>query len=429
MRPMVLVCCIAAAANAQEAEFRAVLPQLGADDYRTREEAERRLEAMVRKGGQGAFDILESRILPGVRAGPDAEVALRVDRVVRRLGTRRLLWWKQLGVALTCAPRIAAGDGVVVRSGPSGLDVLDARTGAVLWSAAGSFEKPLPGIAGGVVYLNRPPDAVAARRAGDGEPLWVHEVADLGGDSGKTHNVYVTRNGSRAKEARPLLPTEWTDRYLTTIHVPEWSRTLVATAGGNIACLGPNGQRIWCVGKSGQWPPPRVAPDLGLVFAEGNEDGQRLLALDAETGKTRWSVPLQGLSWIAGAVSKGTLLVTADPGVDGRIDGRLHAFDARTGALLWTFRPPVPAAYDVPDPHTVGVDPRDGNVVLAIDLMKLDAAEEAPKLLVQRGDLPPAEELGDLSAPVFDGDVCYVTAASGWTIALRIPPFRSRTLK
>ena len=51
------------------------------------------------------------------------------------------------------------------------------------------------------------------------------------------------------------------------------------------------------------------------------------------------------------------------------------------------------------------------------------------KLLVRRGGRPPAAEFGDLSAPVFLGDVCYLTSASGWTIALRVPPFRSRAAR
>lgn len=202
---------MAAAAAAQEAEVRVLLPQLGADDYDTREEAERRLEALVREGGHEAFDVLESKVLPEVRAGSEFEVALRVERVVHTLGTRRLLWCTQLGQCLMWNPRVAVGDGVVVRTGPSGLDVLDARTGAALWSLTGAFEKPLPGIAGGLVYANRPPDAVAAYRAHDGRPVWAHELGDLGGDSGRTRNVSVhDKNGFRKGE-RPLPPAEWTD--------------------------------------------------------------------------------------------------------------------------------------------------------------------------------------------------------------------------
>jgi hypothetical protein len=113
--------CLAATAAAQEAEMRALLPRLGAEDYRTREEAERRLEALVREGGQGAFDTLESKVLPEVRAGTDFEVRLRVERVVRKLGTVQLLWWTELGPSLTRRPQMAVGSGVVVRSGSCGL--------------------------------------------------------------------------------------------------------------------------------------------------------------------------------------------------------------------------------------------------------------------------------------------------------------------
>lgn len=396
---------------------------------------------------------------------------------------------------------------MVVRTGASGLDVLDAETGEDLWSVAGDFERPLPGIAGGVVYSNLPPDAVVAYRAADGAPLWKQELADLGGDSGRTRNVWVVRpGGARTKETRELLPSEWTDLYLHGQHVPEWNRTIVATRRGNIVALDEKGRRRWRASGSGFF---RVAAEVRLVFTSRRDDeGSRLVALDADTGEDVWSTPADGSD--IDAVSNGRLFVTAEPCVDGRIDGRLQAFDAETGRRLWTFRPPVPGEASAEAGETVrhenvtvrrgtishpgdetrlggvqvaaggeivmtsvrafrfglkasdgtmlwrmpregirlanverdgllwgvsdrgeivAVDPRDGLVAGTIKLSRLRAAEDAPKLDVQRSDRPPAAELGDLSAPVFDGDVCYMTTASGWTIALRIPSFRSRTGK
>ena len=75
----------------------------------------------------------------------------------------------------------------------------------------------------------------------------------------------------------------------------------------------------------------------------------------------------------------------------------------------------------------VALDPKDGSIARRIDIAKLEAAKDAPKIIVQRGALPAKAEFGDLSAPARLGDVFYVTTAAGWTIALRIPPFRSRT--
>lgn len=414
-----------------------------------------------------------------------------------------LLWCAELDPSLWRAPGIAVGSGVVVRTGASGLDVLDARTGDDLWSVVGDFERPLPGIADGVVYANLPPDAVAAYRAADGAPLWKQELGDLGGDSGRTRNVYVARPGNtRAKEARELLPAEWTDLYLYGRHVPEWNRTIVATHRGNIVALDEKGRRRWRASGSSSF---LVAAELRLVFTSRKDEDRRLVALDADTGEDVWSTPAEGT---IAAVSDGRLLVAAQPVFNGRIDGRLQAFDAKSGRRLWTFRPPLPVAGEATDAETgetvrhekvtvrrgtishpgdetslggvqvaaggeivmtsarafrfglkasdgtmlwkmpregirlanverdgfvwgvsdraeiVAVDPRDGLVAGTIKLSKLKAAEAAPKLRVERGSLPPTEEMGDLSWPVFDGDVCYVTAASGWTIAIRIPPFR-----
>lgn len=514
MRRLVLAWCVAAgAAAAQEAEMRAVLPRLGADDYRAREEAEQELESLVRKGGQECFDLLETKILPETRAGADAEITLRVERVVRTLGTVRLLWWTELGQCLMWGANVAAGEGLLVRSGESGLDVLDARTGALRWSLPGTFHRPLPGIAKGVVHASRPPDALAAYGATDGELIWVHEVGDIGGDSGREHSVWVSRGTTAKKETRPLPPEQWSDLRMQMLHVPAWDRTIVVTTGGKVAAIDAKGQRMWATDVThGKWAAthyPTVAEDLGLLFTGGWGDGRRLVALDAKTGEVRWSVPVEGLNGMSATVAKGRLFATAAPEVDGRIDGRLHAFDAGTGERIWTFKTPAPAVAgaagtgvveiqagnqtvrrgqishegdetrmwqaravaggevvitEVPacrfglrasdgevrwtkpaegirlgtaEKHglvwgasdrgeIVGIDPRDGTIARRIDITKLEAAEDAPKLLVRRGARPPAAELGDLTPPVFQGDVCFVTSESGWTIALRIPPFRPR---
>jgi outer membrane protein assembly factor BamB len=359
-----------------------------------------------------------------------------------------------------------------------------------------------------VVYASRPPDATAAYRAADGQALWIHEVADIGGDSGRTYSIGVLRGTTRTKETRPLRPEEWTDLRMQACHVPGWGLTIVVTGDGNVAAIDGKGQRTWVsdVARRRWSLPPAVAADLGLVFAGGWGDGSELVALDANSGARRWSVAVRGLNGIASA--GGRVFAPAIPEVDGRIDGRLHAFDAGTGERIWTFRPgaaapkaredgvveiqaggvtvrrgqihhpgdetrmwqaraaaggsivitEVPArrfALDASDGKVlwaepvggirlgaaerdglvwgtseageiVAIDPRDGTVARRIDLTKLEAAEDAPKLVVRRGIGPPADELGDLSEPAFDGDVCYVTSASGWTIALRIPPFRSR---
>ena len=71
----------------------------------------------------------------------------------------------------------------------------------------------------------------------------------------------------------------------------------------------------------------------------------------------------------------------------------------------------------------IAFDPGTGAIVRRIDLSQLRPAAEVPKIVVQRGDLPPAAELGRISVPSFVGDVCYLATASGWVIALRLPPF------
>lgn len=72
----------------------------------------------------------------------------------------------------------------------------------------------------------------------------------------------------------------------------------------------------------------------------------------------------------------------------------------------------------------IAIDPQTGAVVRRIDLASLAPDDKVATLPVRRGALPPAAELGELSAPRFLGDVCYLSAASGWTVAVRLPLFQ-----
>jgi alcohol dehydrogenase (cytochrome c) len=87
------------------------------------------------------------------------------------------------------------------------------------------------------------------------------------------------------------------------------------------------------------WMNRGVALGEGLVFV-GQLDA-KLVALDQKTGAVRWSIqaedPLKGYSLVSAPLYYDGRVITGFGGGDMGIRGRMKAFDARTGKLLWTF--------------------------------------------------------------------------------------------
>ena len=105
------------------------------------------------------------------------------------------------------------------------------------------------------------------------------------------------------------------------------------------------------------WMNRGVALGEGLVFL-GQLDA-KLVALDQRTGQVRWAVqaedPLKGYSLVSAPLYYDGMVITGFGGGDMGIRGRIKAYDARTGNLLWTF-------YTIPGPGEPGHDtwPQEG---------------------------------------------------------------------
>ena len=97
----------------------------------------------------------------------------------------------------------------------------------------------------------------------------------------------------------------------------------------------------------------------GKVFV-GQLDA-KLVALDQKTGKVIWSVqaedPVKGYVIASAPLYYDGLVITGFAGSDMGTRGRIKAYDAKTGALKWTF-------YTVPGPGEFGHDtwPADSDV-------------------------------------------------------------------
>ncbi len=112
------------------------------------------------------------------------------------------------------------------------------------------------------------------------------------------------------------------------------------------AHLDPNITVICC-----GWMSRGVALGDGKVFS-GQLDG-KLVALDHATGKVVWSVQAEtnadGFSITTAPLYYDGLVITGFAGGDRAARGRVKAFDARTGKLVWTF-------YTIPGPGEFGHD-------------------------------------------------------------------------
>ena len=99
------------------------------------------------------------------------------------------------------------------------------------------------------------------------------------------------------------------------------------------------------------WPGRGVGLGEGKVFV--GELDARLIALDQHTGKVAWSVqaedPKLGYAIASAPLYYDGLVITGFAGSDMGTRGRIKAFDAKTGALRWTF-------YTVPGPGEFGHD-------------------------------------------------------------------------
>ena len=107
------------------------------------------------------------------------------------------------------------------------------------------------------------------------------------------------------------------------------------------------------------WTSRGVGLGDGKVFV-GQLDG-RLVALDQKTGKPVWSVQAEpwqkGFNLTSAPLYYDHMVITGFAGAEYGIRGRVKAYDARDGSLLWTF-------YTIPGPGEFGHDswPQDNEV-------------------------------------------------------------------
>ncbi|HTY49396.1 MAG TPA: PQQ-binding-like beta-propeller repeat protein [Steroidobacteraceae bacterium] len=256
------------------------------------------------------------------------------------------------GYAAGGAPLAPAGMDMTLPAAPaaagrSGGGISGGGGGA---AAAGFAPAAAPGVASDVHYPQPPvhvlqpsgslPDdaQIAAPAAGD----WLTYNRTLAGDRYSPLAQITTRNAGRL-QVKCLLqlgelgsfetsPLAYRGRlYLTTVH------KVFAVDGSNCAVL-------W----SYDYVPPdpeHLPGNRGLALYRGRlfrgtADGH-LICLDAATGRLLWDVRVADAALgyeITGApVAFDGRVFTGDAGADVGIRGRVYAFDAATGTLVWSF--------------------------------------------------------------------------------------------
>ena len=161
-----------------------------------------------------------------------------------------------------------------------------------------------PAVAYGRVYLPTFDGRFYALDARTGEAVWSHRTRRCGWASPAVRDrlVYVTFIGRRSTCGDS---------------VPGHDGIVVAYDADN-------GKVVWERTTGLNESSPLVA--RGLVYV-GDWDG-RVWALEARTGRTRWTFRTAGRI-------KGSLALSGNRVFVGDYDGRLYALDARTGRLVW----------------------------------------------------------------------------------------------
>jgi outer membrane protein assembly factor BamB len=234
--------------------------------------------------------------------------------------SRRLWQFPGNGAALT-SPVVADGR-VVFGSGDHNVYALDAKTGAVKWTATtGYIFTATPLVSNGVVVIGDQGGNVSGFDLATGKSLWSNTVG--------TVDV-----AAAAKADTAYLVAEDHCVYAFSIK---------------------SGQQLWqtCMDDFSQFSPV-IAGNLVIV---ANRAGQ-LLGLDAQTGKLAWQTKLAGTPFSQPILwpAKNAIVLKLD-------DHQIGAFDASSGKPLWQYATPLVVTSPAVNDNSVTVATSDGKVV------------------------------------------------------------------
>jgi outer membrane protein assembly factor BamB len=200
----------------------------------------------------------------------------------------RVKWAFKTGSAIVTSPAIA--DGVVYIGSLDGhLHVVAQETGKEKWKFKSRMPiASSPAVAGGTLYFVSSTGALAALDVATGTPKWVFAAEYERKFESKNLHGYV------------------------------------------YAVDAASGRKKWDYPTSKSWVIGTPAVREGLVYV-GTSDSARFMALDARTGRLRFTFDAKAYVFSSAAVA-GDLVCF------GSHNGKLYAIDARTGTLAWEFQ-------------------------------------------------------------------------------------------
>ena len=245
-----------------------------------------------------------------------------------------LLWQYDSGEDVFYPPTVV--DGVVYVNSQSGHDqplgyvhALTASTGELIWKyETGDAKYSLMTESEGVVYVGSGDGSVSAVDASNGELLWRY---DFGYDSNLPRDFVVDRGATFPVVVDGIVYVGIRGRRHIRARRIEWVRsTGVAPPDPELGQVHPSGELLWQV----RFPVnelmssnPTVAD--GMVYMALYDNS--LHALDASTGSLVWSYVAGDWIYSSPMVSDGVVYA-------GSGDGYVYALDASNGELLWRYQ-------------------------------------------------------------------------------------------
>lgn len=306
-------------------------------------------------------------------------------------------WHFATGGPVRSSAAVAAGM-VYVGSEDGNLYAVDAKTGAEKWHfATDGAVSSSPHVADGVVYFTSEDGKVYAVSAADGELRWERQTAGpkvfglqdweyfsasplardgvvYVGSRGSDTQFYAldaadgsvkwsVQTGNKGVRTAPafaddtlyvttlegkimaLNPADGTEKWAAIHGVLIHSTPAVADGliyyGSRMASTyavdAATGKVRWMRGESeGSWVESSPAVADGVVYI-GGSDSHEFHALDAATGKDKWTVDLKTNLFTSPAVVGDTVYIASGDAYQEGADGALYALDTATGDIRWSF--------------------------------------------------------------------------------------------
>jgi outer membrane protein assembly factor BamB len=203
------------------------------------------------------------------------------------------------------SPAVAAGK-VFFGSGDGNVYAMDAKSGALQWKfQTRDVVHASPAVANGTVYIGSWDGSFYAIDADTGQQRWVFK----GGDDPAIHNQVGFQSSAAVVDG--------------TVYVGCRDAHVYALDAAT-------GRKKWDYPTSKSWVNGTPAVRDGIVYV-GTSDSARFLALDARSGRLRFSVNARGYVFSSAALA-------GELAYFGSHNGRLYAVNAKTGEPAWEFQ-------------------------------------------------------------------------------------------